>query len=115
LSDGSVTSAAAAAGTFTNASAAAGTSVGNGWYRFALTFTSGTETSLRNRVSIRDSVATTGDGTSGAYVWGAQLEAGAFATSYIPTTTTSLTRSADEAAVNTLSPWFNAAEWTFVR
>jgi hypothetical protein len=112
LSDGSVTSAAAAAGTFTNASAAAGTSVGNGWYRFALTFTSGTETSLRNRVSIRDSVATTGDGTSGAYVWGAQLEAGAFPTSYIPTTTTALTRSADVASVNTLSPWFNATEGT---
>jgi len=41
-----------------------------------------------------------------------QLELGAFATSVIPTTTTSLTRSADVASVNTLSPWYNATEGT---
>ncbi len=41
-----------------------------------------------------------------------QLELGAFATSVIPTTTTALTRAADEASVNTLSPWFNASEGT---
>jgi hypothetical protein len=41
-----------------------------------------------------------------------QLELGAFATSVIPTTTTALTRAADVARVNTLSPWFNAAEGT---
>ena len=39
-----------------------------------------------------------------------QLEQGAFATSVIPTTTTALTRSADVASVDTLSPWFNASE-----
>lgn len=42
-----------------------------------------------------------------------QLELGAFATSVIPTTTTALTRSADVASVNTLTPWFNAAAGTF--
>jgi len=41
-----------------------------------------------------------------------QLEQGAFATSVIPTTTTALTRAADVASVNTLSPWYNAAEGT---
>ena len=41
-----------------------------------------------------------------------QLELGAFATSVIPTSTTALTRSADVASVNTLSPWFNATEGT---
>jgi len=41
-----------------------------------------------------------------------QMELGAFATSVIPTTTTALTRSADVASVNTLSPWFNATEGT---
>lgn len=39
-----------------------------------------------------------------------QLEQGAFATSVIPTTTTALTRSADVASVDTLTPWFNASE-----
>jgi hypothetical protein len=41
-----------------------------------------------------------------------QLEQGAFATSVIPTTTTALTRSADVASVNPLSPWYNAVEGT---
>jgi hypothetical protein len=41
-----------------------------------------------------------------------QLELGAFATSVIPTTTTALTRNADVASVNTLTPWFNAVEGT---
>jgi hypothetical protein len=41
-----------------------------------------------------------------------QLELGAFATSVIPTTTTSLTRSADVASVDTLSPWYRADEGT---
>jgi hypothetical protein len=41
-----------------------------------------------------------------------QLELGAFATSVIETTTTALTRAADVASVNTLSPWFNASAGT---
>jgi hypothetical protein len=41
-----------------------------------------------------------------------QMEQGAFATSVIPTTTTALTRAADVASVNTLTPWFNAVEGT---
>jgi hypothetical protein len=41
-----------------------------------------------------------------------QLEQGAFATSVIETTTAAVTRSADVASVNTLSPWFNAAAGT---
>ena len=41
-----------------------------------------------------------------------QLELGSFATSVIPTTTTALTRAADVASVNTLTPWYNAVEGT---
>jgi hypothetical protein len=41
-----------------------------------------------------------------------QLELGAFATSYIPTTTAAATRSADSAVVNPISSFYNASEGT---
>lgn len=46
----------------------------------------------------------------------AQLEAGAFATSYIPTTTAALTRNADVATMTgtNFSDWFNASEGTLL-
>jgi hypothetical protein len=46
-------------------------------------------------------------------VWGAQIEQGGFATSLIPTSGSTVTRSADVASVNTLSPWWNASAATF--
>jgi hypothetical protein len=47
-------------------------------------------------------------------LWGTQLEAGAFATSYIPTTTAAVTRNADGVTVSTLTHWFNLAQGTFI-
>ena len=55
--------------------------------------------------------AITGTGTSATFNIVPQTQTG-FATSVIPTTTTALTRSADVASVNTLSPWYNATEGT---
>lgn len=76
------------------------------WTRFSLTVTTAAGATAMS------TLVGTGSGTADLYIWGAQLEAGAFSTSYIPTTTTALTRSADVAAVNTLSPWFNGTEGT---
>jgi hypothetical protein len=56
----------------------------------------------------------TGDGTSGIYVWGAQLEVGSFPTSYIPTTNSTVTRTADNVSMvgENFSSWYNQDEGT---
>jgi hypothetical protein len=75
---------------------------GNGWYRIGATFTANTASNVFN-VFLRDAsgnVSYTGDGTSGFFVYGAQVEVGSVATSYIPTTTGSITRNADVISVS---------------
>jgi hypothetical protein len=59
---------------------------------------------------------TTTDGVSGIYIWGAQLEVGAFPTSYIPTTTAAATRAGDGLSIlnGWQSTWFNPAQGAFV-
>jgi hypothetical protein len=87
-------------------------SVGGGWYRCTATFDflSGV-TTARTYIA---STQATGDGTSGIYIWGAQLEAGAFPTSYIPTTSATVTRAADNASMvgSNFSSWYNQSEGT---
>jgi hypothetical protein len=113
VDNGTVTS-VSTAGTFTNASGAI-QNVGNGWYRCSVTFTSGTEVSIRNQIfQLNNNSNFTGNGVDGIYIWGYQFETGAFATSYIPTTTTALTRNADVASMTgtNFSSWYNAAAGT---
>jgi len=86
---------------------------GNGWYRCSVVTTP--EAGSRTyRIFGRTSVET-GDGFSGIYIWGAQLEAGAFPTSYIPTVASQVTRSADAASMTgaNFSSWYRADEGTF--
>ena len=90
-------------------------SIGNGWYHCSVTVVSVNTSAMAGRVYSVSSnaIVYTGDGTSGIYLWGAQLEDGAFPTSYIPTTSATTTRVADLASINTLTPWYNAIEGTF--
>ena len=97
-------------------------SAGNGWYRISITATS-LASPGPNFVPVfwiwptASSVNAwfTGDGTSGVLLWGEQVEQGAMPTSYIPTTTTAMTRSADQAMVPvTSSSWFNTAQGSLV-
>lgn len=91
------------------------TNVGNGWYRCTVTDTSsGTVSGVALIMMVGGAVSYEGDNTSGMFFWGFQLEAGAFPTSYIPTTTTALTRNTDVATMTgtNFSDWFNASAGT---
>ena len=91
--------------------------VGGGWYRCTLTASASSGSSAGVVVGNADNSGPfAGDGTSGIYIWGAQLEAGAFATSYIPTTTATATRAADSATMAgaNFSSWYNASAGTVV-
>jgi hypothetical protein len=92
----------------TNGSLLSLTQLSNGWYRVQVAVDS-VVAANSNQLRIQPDTAT---GTGTVILWGAQLENGAFPTSYIPTTVAQVTRNADLASVNTLSPWFNATEGT---
>jgi hypothetical protein len=89
------------------------TPAGNGWFRCTVQHNAATTTA---HIYLRTGTSYIGDGTSGIYLWGAQLEAGAFATSYIPTVASTVSRSADIATMTgtNFSTWYNQSEGTFV-
>jgi hypothetical protein len=106
------------AGTIGTQSGATGqiVSFGNGWWRCSITATGLAFVSSQANIALAtaDNIsAYTGDGTSGLFLWGAQVEAGSFATSYIPTTTGSVVRSADVCSITTAG-WSNAGNDTMV-
>lgn len=103
-----------AVGTVTAGYTATITNYGNGWYRCTITVTA---TAVGWSYEVQTASGNngrlyTGDGTSGVYIYGAQLEAGAFATSYIPTTTAAVTRNADVATITgtNFSSWWVASQ-----
>lgn len=88
----------------------------NGWYRCSITATGQVQNYVFQIYPTNTNAIWTGDGTSGVYIWGAQLEAGAFPTSYIPTMASTVTRSADNASITgaNFSNWYNPNEGSVV-
>jgi hypothetical protein len=114
---GNITSTVATFGTGWTAESATSTAVGNGWYRVTVTATSDANTIVVTQFALYNTALATpvytGDGTSGSYIWGIQLEVGGFATSYIPTTSAVTTRAADNLTYS-IGPWYNQDEGTFL-
>lgn len=81
----------------------------NGWIRMSITFTPLNGGNLVVMIN-RDMQATGGT----TYVWGVQAEKGAFATSYIPTLGSQVTRAADSASMtgNNFNSWYNLNQST---
>ena len=91
-------------------------SMGDGWYRCSVT---GTTNATTSRLIIYSTLGTAtsyqGDGSSGVFLYGFQLEVGAYATSYIPNHGESggVTRAADSCSVTGASDILNNTEGVF--
>ena len=82
----------------------------NDWYRCTVTFTAGasmTTVFLKARSDNDTSTTSSVTQNHGISLWGAQVEAKEYATSYMPTTTVTTTRSADVAYIQEENPSWN--------
>lgn len=95
------------------------TALANGWFRVTATGVPDSTSGLTYapRIDLADaafSFSYAGDtGSVGLYAWGLQAEAAAFASSYIPTTTVAVARTAD-SCIRTLGSEFSATAGTVV-
>jgi hypothetical protein len=79
---------------------------GNGWYRCSITQSySNIETNIQWSFDSNTNI-------NNLYLWGAQVEAGSYATSYIPTTSASVTRNADVISKTGISSLIGQTEGT---
>jgi hypothetical protein len=111
---GTVVTAATSLGAGVVASATI-TALLGGWYRVALTGNAGAACT-KYILDFRSFSGTTGvfagDTGKGLFLWGAQLEQGAFPTSYIPTQASTRTRAVDNAQITgrNFNSWYNPNE-----
>jgi hypothetical protein len=115
LSNGNIGNVTSDGGVFINPSASI-QKFNGGWYRCSLTFTLTTSAFTGNTRFYVVNSLNSSNVTKGAsiYLWGAQLEVGAFPTSYIPTQASTRTRAADNARIigKNFSDFYNINEGT---
>ncbi|QRM19568.1 hypothetical protein GBK02_09215 [Dechloromonas sp. TW-R-39-2] len=99
---------------------AASIPMGNGLYRLIVSGVCQTSENINVQHGPLDASIISGawEGSSAvmsdAYVGACQLEVGAFASPYIPTTTSQVTRAADGPPSETLTPWFKPEKGTVI-
>ena len=88
---------------------------GNGWYRISVSGNLPTDTFIRFTVYSIDGTTSNflGDVTKGLVIWGAQLEALPYATSYIPTEASTVTRVIETYSKTGLQNYINSTQGTF--
>ena len=89
---------------------------GNGWYRCSLTVQlsytpSSANLTIRPTSTVTANLPVTANGNS-CYIFGAQLETGSLPTSYIPTTTASVTRNTDSVTITGATDYIGQTEGT---
>jgi hypothetical protein len=89
---------------------------GNGWYRCSSVVSTITANSLLLHILADNADGSglfyVGNEEGGLYFWGLQIEEGSFPTSYIPTSGSTVTRSADVASIATSAFGYNQNEGT---
>lgn len=105
-------------GTITGGAGTFVANIGGGIYRCGVTHSSNVATIFIRSASANGTNSYTGNGVNGLYVWGAQLEAGPFMSSYIPNQgNVTLTRNTDFVTVYGTSfntNWYNPVEGTIL-
>lgn len=107
-------------GSTTNGSGSSSTtstiqSVGNGWYRCSVTVNKTSATGGNSSIAIttgNNITSYAGNSSNGLFIYGAQLEAGAYPTTYIPTTSATATRVADSSRTTGRSSLIGQSEGT---